>query len=306
MAEFPALPLWVQRYLGDTHHLSFEEHGAYLCLLMTMWIAPGQRIPNDDAWLARKFRCSESVIANTLRPLIKEFCTADGNWITQKGLSKEWTRVETLVSKRRASAKARWDKEKTSSKRNASSHEVRNAPIPIPITTDKKKDSCSLFDWPEDFREQFWERYPLRVGKKKSLEALAKVMKAGVPWAKLMAAVGNYADSVKGKEPQFIKHPTTWLNGAHWEDVLPVAKNGYHLPSNPPVPGDTSIFIKDGTPQWEAWQTYLVQTGQKRSPCVNFGWRFPSEWPPKITHHGQPNGKTPLELFSDPETKEKL
>lgn len=37
MAEFPALPLWTDAYLADTAHLSYEEHGLYFHILMTMW-----------------------------------------------------------------------------------------------------------------------------------------------------------------------------------------------------------------------------------------------------------------------------
>jgi hypothetical protein len=40
MAEFPALPLWTDAYLGDTRHLSQSEHGAYLLLLITAWRTP--------------------------------------------------------------------------------------------------------------------------------------------------------------------------------------------------------------------------------------------------------------------------
>jgi uncharacterized protein YdaU (DUF1376 family) len=131
MAEFPAMPLWIQRYLADTEHLTFEEHGAYLRLLMAMWIAPNQRIPNDDEWLARRFRCNTSVVSNLLRPIIKEFCNADAGMLMQKALQREWSVVRTKTERRRRAAKVRWDKE--NSEYNA------YAPTPTPTPTIKKE-----------------------------------------------------------------------------------------------------------------------------------------------------------------------
>src|SRR5437588_12813425 len=53
MAEFPALPLWTDAYLGDTRHLSQSEHGAYLLLLITASRTPDCSLPDDDRLLAR-------------------------------------------------------------------------------------------------------------------------------------------------------------------------------------------------------------------------------------------------------------
>ena len=50
MAEFPAMQIWTDAYLGDTSHLSTTEHGAYFLLLMAMW-RNGGSLPNDDAML---------------------------------------------------------------------------------------------------------------------------------------------------------------------------------------------------------------------------------------------------------------
>lgn len=111
MADFPALPLWTDAYLADTGHLTDQEHGIYLRLLMLMWRNPGCRLPNDDKWLARRFTSVEYVQEH-VRPLIEEFCSNDGNWITQKRLRREFEFCTSSSRKQRARAKSRWKKEK--------------------------------------------------------------------------------------------------------------------------------------------------------------------------------------------------
>lgn len=53
MAEFPALPIWTDAYLGDTRHLSAAQHGGYFLLLITAWRTHDCALPNDDKLLAR-------------------------------------------------------------------------------------------------------------------------------------------------------------------------------------------------------------------------------------------------------------
>jgi len=52
MAEFPALPLWTDAYIADTQHLTNEEHGVYLRLLMFAWRSPDNSLPDDPMRLA--------------------------------------------------------------------------------------------------------------------------------------------------------------------------------------------------------------------------------------------------------------
>ena len=135
LADLPFFPLATDAYLADTAHLTDAEQGRYILVLIALWRAPKQRLPNDDDWLARKFHREPERVRSELRPLVSEFCQCDGNWITQKRLSKEYARATRMVAQRRAAANARWLKEKESSERIAASYGSRNAPtlIPTPI-----------------------------------------------------------------------------------------------------------------------------------------------------------------------------
>lgn len=80
MAEFPALPLWTDAYLGDTTHLTTIEHGAYLLLLMTAWRSKDCALPDDDRLLARYARCGAGQWKR-LRPILEPFFTVEnGEW----------------------------------------------------------------------------------------------------------------------------------------------------------------------------------------------------------------------------------
>ena len=52
MTDLPFLPFWPDAYLADTMHLSLEEHGCYLKMLMISWRSPDCRIDADDARIA--------------------------------------------------------------------------------------------------------------------------------------------------------------------------------------------------------------------------------------------------------------
>lgn len=107
MADFPSMPLFTDAYLADTTHLSTEEHGAYLLLLMSMWRTAECRLKDDDRTLARICRCTEKRWRERLRPALEGFFTSeDGHW-TQKKLSKVRAHVETVCEKRREAANAR-------------------------------------------------------------------------------------------------------------------------------------------------------------------------------------------------------
>ena len=107
------MPLYVADYLADTGHLTRDEHGAYMLLIMHYWRMEG--LPDNDAQLARIAKCSASEWKR-IRPVMLEFF-ADG-WKHER-IDRE---LETARKKYEARAKAgqKGGKAKAEAKQNPS------------------------------------------------------------------------------------------------------------------------------------------------------------------------------------------
>ena len=101
MADFPAMPLWTDAYLGDTHHLTLEHHGAYLKLLMIAWRSRDCALPDDDEQLATILGVTVQRWRKKLRPVIEPFWIIDGGRWIQKKQQKVRKNVEKVSSARR-------------------------------------------------------------------------------------------------------------------------------------------------------------------------------------------------------------
>lgn len=105
MAEFPALPLWTDAYLGDTTHLTTIEHGAYLLLLMTSWRTNDCALPDDDRLLARYARLNAQQWKR-MRPILEPFFTITGGVWRQGRLTDERAAVKQHREKQSEKGKA--------------------------------------------------------------------------------------------------------------------------------------------------------------------------------------------------------
>lgn len=105
MAEFPALQLWTDAYLGDTTHLTTIEHGAYLLLLMTAWRTKETRLPDDDKLLARYVRCSAGQWKR-LRPVLQPFFRVENGFWVQGRLTDEAVAVKQRKEKAATAGRA--------------------------------------------------------------------------------------------------------------------------------------------------------------------------------------------------------
>lgn len=132
----PAIPFFGDAYLADTRHLSLEEHGAYLQLMMIAWRIEGCCLPDDDARLARMLGITAKKWAK-LKPTVMGFWTLyDGRW-SQKRLTKERRFVAKKSEQNAEAANARWSAKslKTNEPSNANASPMqseRNAPPPPP------------------------------------------------------------------------------------------------------------------------------------------------------------------------------
>lgn len=87
----------------------------------------------------------------------------------------------------------------------------------------------------EPLFDEFWEVYPLKVGKGAARKAFRHA-NARASAADIIAGARAYA--AKKTEPKFTKHPSTWLNADCWLDEEPKSNvvSGSFRRELPPVP----------------------------------------------------------------------
>lgn len=95
------MPLYVADYLRDTMHLTTEQHGAYMLLLMACWTRGGS-LPSDPAQLAGIARMPLSAWRKAA-PVLMAFFAADGDGLTHKRVTAEREKAQRLSDARRDS-----------------------------------------------------------------------------------------------------------------------------------------------------------------------------------------------------------
>lgn len=70
--------------------------------------------------------------------------------------------------------------------------------------------------------DQFWEAYPRKEKKKDAQKAWAKLKMTPDLLTEILAALAKWKKSKEwtSKNGKYIPHPTTWLNGERWNDVI--------------------------------------------------------------------------------------
>ena len=303
MTDTPAMLLWTDAYLGDTGHLSTLEHGAYLVILMAMW-RNGGSLPNDERRLARtaglpldKWR--------KIAPAILSFMTINGATITQKRLMLEFKiqscRTEKSRAAGNASARAKALKKLNPTPTVVASELELGGNLTRTRTRTRKEENINSVDssetlpasaspeagerppkialkkraaYPPDF-ETFWKAYPTDRNMSKA-EAFAQ-------WKRLDA---DDRDAAIRSCPSFraycAANAKTGYRPVYAERYL--KKRQFEGHAEGAEKTSSTVFVRVGSPQWQAWTSYYADTKGK-SPPINkegTGWWFQSDNPPSV------------------------
>lgn len=78
------------------------------------------------------------------------------------------------------------------------------------------REDALVDDWPSNYRDVFWERYPNKAGKKPALKKIHQIRRQGVAWREIIAGLEQY---IRTKPPdREWMNPLTFLNQERWAD----------------------------------------------------------------------------------------
>lgn len=104
------MPFYVSDYIADTMHLTCEQHGAYLLLLMCHWRMGS--LPDDPRQLAMICHVELQVFDEEIWHVLRPFFDIKDGKMTQKRLMKERKKTSAISRKRsvagKSGAKQRW------------------------------------------------------------------------------------------------------------------------------------------------------------------------------------------------------
>ena len=101
---------------------------------------------------------------------------------------------------------------------------------PKPLTDKQKENRAKRKEQKEiqeGYFEEFWERYPRRIGKKRANEYWHRKTITAETFKEIMAGLDRYIElDWKGKNMDYIPHPSTWINQERWKDEVINGKLG--------------------------------------------------------------------------------
>lgn len=161
--------------------------------------------------LALRWDCSRSVVQKWLHHLhdtgriVLESCSR-GSLVTICNWSAYQQEAEEACSPRKSGVGTAWERR--------GHGEALKKKVQC-----KKEEYISRASASSEFDlEAVYKKYPRKVGKTQGIKKLAKEIHSQEDYQSLLVAVDRYSASVRGAEPQFIKHFSSWATS--WRDWL--------------------------------------------------------------------------------------
>lgn len=225
--KVPYMRFYAGDWLSDpkVRRLTWEQKGVYIDMLALMWKNGGDAsLPNDPGAIASMLGMQKRKFIKIFHVFFEKnfeiFFLRDGR-VYQKRISEEWEAANEKSKKATESIRARWDKPegyerntnviRTNNERNTSHIHIQNH-----IKNKDIKHMCVSSDpYPPDF-EEFWKAYPNSKNKKGAYKTYQACLKGDSRINKatpeqLLRSAKRYAEEVKGKDPQYILHASTFL-----------------------------------------------------------------------------------------------
>lgn len=197
MTSLPYMQLYVSDYLADTAHLTAQQHGAYMLLLMNYW-QRGKPLDNTNDRLSFVARMNPDEWQMN-KQVLSEFFHIEGDIWYHNRIELDLSRVKT--------------KSEQASEAGKRSAIVRSTNAERPLNhkdkdTDKDKYITSF--------NEFWSVYPRKVGKQDAIKAYVRALRLTTA-EQITEGAKRYANDAN-RLPQYTAHPATWLNRGGWED----------------------------------------------------------------------------------------
>jgi len=296
----PYMQLYVADYMADTRHLTCEQDGAYMRLLMAMWRSGGS-LPADPSKLARITGLSLSRWTKVCEDVLA-FFEEDEGFLTQSRLTKELKKAEEKSTKRSEAGKygatAKALKSNNTTKANDEPL-LKHYPEPEPeYKTDD--DSASANDWPADRSTWISEICRLtgcadveRSAKdawpvsRSSREAIIEWNRSGVAWSLIIELIPQIIARKRDGPPRSFAYFTAEILQTHVNRTKPVTlPEPTHDQRDKPY-RTTGQRNEDSTVR--AFQAVFGRDSAGQDEPVNPAWpdrQDGSEAPLRVTHGG--------------------
>jgi hypothetical protein len=201
------MQLYVSDYLADTAHLTAQQHGAYMLLLMNYW-QRGKALDNSNERLSHVARLSPEEWVEA-KPTLEEFFIVEGNLWTH-------ARVEGDLEKiREKSAKASFAGTRSVVARGLNKRST-NAEQPLNHKEEDKEEEEDKDISKKELFVSFWNVYPIKVGKGAAQRAFEKAIRTTDADIIIKGALRYKLDP--NRVQGYTAHAATWLNAQRWLD----------------------------------------------------------------------------------------